>query len=181
MQIFLLFKEIFTKLQNKEHLTEIGLQNIINIKASLNWGITDELKLAFPNTVVIERPLITDFEIPHPQWIAGFSTGEGCFLVNLRKSNSHRLGYQVMLVFKLTQHLRDKQLLKNFESCLGCGKYYLGSKGDYGDFKVWAIEDILNKVIPFFEKYPIQGEKLKDFLDFCKVASGQRTYVSLLN
>lgn len=26
------------------------------------------------------------------------------------------------------------------------------------------------KIIPFFEKYPILGEKSRDFKDFCKVA-----------
>jgi len=26
--------------------------------------------------------------------------------------------------------------------------------------------DIVEKIIPFFENYPIQGEKLKDFEDF---------------
>ena len=26
------------------------------------------------------------------------------------------------------------------------------------------------KIIPFFKKYPIEGVKLKDFHDFCKVA-----------
>jgi hypothetical protein len=35
-------------MNKKEHLTEIGLQSIINIKASMNRAITYELKKEFP-------------------------------------------------------------------------------------------------------------------------------------
>jgi hypothetical protein len=30
--------------------------------------------------------------------------------------------------------------------------------------------DIVEKIIPLFQYYPIQGVKAKDFEDFCKVA-----------
>jgi hypothetical protein len=33
-----------------EHLKEVGLQSIINIRASLNLGLSEVLKTAFPNT-----------------------------------------------------------------------------------------------------------------------------------
>jgi HJR/Mrr/RecB family endonuclease len=31
------------------------------------------------------------------------------------------------------------------------------------------FDDIVNKIIPFFKKHPIQGVKAKNFKDFCKV------------
>jgi hypothetical protein len=52
---FLLFKEIVKIMDNKEHLTEDGLIKIINLKASLNKGLSDKLKINFPNTIKIER------------------------------------------------------------------------------------------------------------------------------
>jgi hypothetical protein len=33
------------------------------------------------------------------------------------------------------------------------------------------ISDIINIVIPFFEKYPLKGIKQFDYLDFCKIAN----------
>jgi hypothetical protein len=52
---FLLFKEI-AKLMNKDkHLTEDGLIKIISLKASLNKGLSNNLKLYFPNVIRIER------------------------------------------------------------------------------------------------------------------------------
>jgi hypothetical protein len=41
-----------------EHLTEDGLVKIINLKASLNKGLSNNLKLYFPNVIGIERSII---------------------------------------------------------------------------------------------------------------------------
>jgi hypothetical protein len=38
------------------------------------------------------------------------------------------------------------------------------------DFQVTKITDIIEKIIPFYDKYPIIGEKAKDFEDFKRVA-----------
>jgi len=38
------------------------------------------------------------------------------------------------------------------------------------DFQVTKITDIIEKIIPFFDKYSIIGEKAKDFEDFKRVA-----------
>jgi hypothetical protein len=53
--------------QKKEHLTLEGLQEIINLKASLNLGLSDALKLAFPNINPVDRPRIENQIIPDPQ------------------------------------------------------------------------------------------------------------------
>lgn len=44
----------------KEHLTHEGLIAIVNIRASLNLGLSGELKEAFPKVVPIKRPLVED-------------------------------------------------------------------------------------------------------------------------
>jgi hypothetical protein len=62
---YLLFKEIMMLIIQGEHLKEVGLQSIINIRASLNLGLSEALKTAFPNTIPIIRPLVPKAEIPH--------------------------------------------------------------------------------------------------------------------
>ena len=37
-------------------------------------------------------------------------------------------------------------------------------------YRVTKFDDIVNKIIPFFKKYPILGVKALDFADFCKAA-----------
>jgi hypothetical protein len=56
---FLLFKSAAYIMKTKNHLTEKGLQQIINLRASLNKGLNNTLKTAFPNTVPEKRPSIS--------------------------------------------------------------------------------------------------------------------------
>jgi hypothetical protein len=63
---YLLFKEITLILLKKEHLRESGIQDIVNRKASLNNGLSDKLKKAFPNTQAAIRPSVTGPVIPNP-------------------------------------------------------------------------------------------------------------------
>lgn len=80
---YLLFKQIVSIIQLKEHLTTKGLQRIINIKATLNFGLSKELQLMFPETIPVARPLREPCVIPPSQWISGFTSGEGNFSVSL--------------------------------------------------------------------------------------------------
>jgi hypothetical protein len=61
---FYLFKQVTELMINKAHLTTEGLQEIINIKASMNLGLSDELKSNFINTVPVQRPTIKTTNIP---------------------------------------------------------------------------------------------------------------------
>ena len=76
---FELFKLAVLLIQNKEHLTKEGLNKLISIRASMNKGLTDELKLAFPGTTPINKPNIETNLIHDPLWFVGFTSGEGCF------------------------------------------------------------------------------------------------------
>ena len=57
---YLLFKMIFNIIDKKEHLTMEGLLNIVSIKASMNKGLSSQLKEAFPNIIPVARPLVLD-------------------------------------------------------------------------------------------------------------------------
>jgi hypothetical protein len=133
----------------------------VAIKSSLNLGLSDKLKQAFAEIKPVERSLITNQEIKDPNWLAGFASGEGCFLINIYKSQT-KLGESVKLNFNLLQHYRDSELIKSFEKYLGCGSTYKLSE-DAIIFIVTRISDILEKIIPFFDKYKIIGEKVQDF------------------
>jgi hypothetical protein len=61
-----LFKQAVKLIDNKEHLTTEGLQKIVNLVASINNGLSDALKEAFPNTKPVQRPLVTNQEIKDP-------------------------------------------------------------------------------------------------------------------
>jgi hypothetical protein len=59
----------------------------------------------------------------------------------------------VNLIFSISQHARDEQLIKSFIEYLGCGKVYLNKEAVY--IRATKYSDIYDKIIPFFKKYPI--------------------------
>ena len=160
---YLLFKQIVSIIQLKEHLTK-GLQRIINLKATLNFGLSKELQLMFPETIPVARPLREPCVIPHPQWLAGFTSGEGNFSVSLDN------GIFKSLLFKITQHEKDEVLLIAIKDSLNCGSCYLRKKENTMDFKVTKFSDITEIIIPFFINNPILGVKSLDFKDWCLVS-----------
>ena len=167
---YLMFKEILKLKRCKAHNTVAGLQSVVNLRASLNNGLSDNLKAAFPNTIPIVRPLVENQKIPNPNWLSGFMTGEGCFYIRISKSSSNKSGYQVALAASITQHNRDEQLMKNIVDYLGCGVYVPRLNKNWGEIRVFKFSELESKLIPFFHKYPISGVKALDFADFCKVA-----------
>lgn len=165
---YLLFRKAVLLIKNKEHLTIEGLQEAVSIKASMNMGLSDKLQKAFPNTIKAPRPLVSNYTIPDPQWIAGFTSGEGCFMIKISKSPTSRLGLGVQLIFQITQNNRDEELMKCILAYFGCGM--LVKDGTKIVFFVRKFSDIIDIIIPFFNNYKIVGVKLQDYLDWCKGA-----------
>ena len=63
---YLLFKRALDLISKKEHITLEGLQKILAIKASMNLGLSNEIKAAFPEIIPIQRPLVNNTKIPDP-------------------------------------------------------------------------------------------------------------------
>lgn len=162
-----LFKKAYELINNKQHLTNEGLLELIRLKASSNRGLNKRLKEAYPNTIPVTR-IHPKNQIPSPEWLVGFVSGEGNFMIRLINSPANKLGYQVGLRFQITQHSRDTLLMKNIINYLECG--YLSTRKDIIDFHVTKFSDIIEKIIPFFDKYHLLGVKQKDFKVFKIVA-----------
>lgn len=136
----------------------------------MNLGLSDELKLAFPGLNSVSRPLLLDTGVKDPNWLAGFTSGKGCFLISILKSSTWKKGKAVILKFQIAQHSRDPELMKILITTLECGWIELNSARSAVYFLVTRYQDIAEKVIPFFDKYPIKGVKVSDYSDFKKVA-----------
>ena len=162
-----LWCEVMDLIERCEHLTKEGLYKIVAIRASMNLGLSEKLQLAFPNVVPVERPKVETPKTIDPQWLAGFTSGEGCFLISIRKSKT-KLGEAVQLELKIVQDHRDEQLISYLIKYFNCGKTY--KYRTWIVFKVTKFDDIQNKIIPFFKKHPIRGVKALDFADLCLAA-----------
>lgn len=166
---FLLFKQIIDKMNEKKHLNLKGLEEIINLKASLNNGLSNVLKEAFPNVNFVNRPVIALKKILNPYWVVGFVDGEGCFYVKVRKDYNYKTGYQVQLLFQITQHMRDKELINVLIKYFNCGNIEIDKRGTVINLRVSKFVDINDKIISFFNKYSLKGSKLLDYYDFRKI------------
>jgi len=168
---FILFKRIIEIMKNNGHLTLDGLYQIINIKASMNFGLKNNFKKEFSQIQItpVERQIIITKNIPNPNWLSGFTTGEGNFQVWIAESKSNKVGYQVQLMFRIGQHERDIKLMELLTKYLSAGKLYKNSKEPFVTLTIYKLTDIKKIIIPFFEQNPLYGVKHLDFLDFCKV------------
>ncbi len=145
----------------------------MGIKASMNIGLSDKLKISFPASHVypVDRPLINFEGDFHPNWLTGFTDGEGCFYVNTKKAKT-LTGYQIIMTFLITQHVRDERLLAKIIDYLDCGSIEkVSTRPTAVTFVIYKFTDIKDKIIPFFCKYPLQGVKSLDYKDFCKIAN----------
>ena len=118
----------------------------------------------FPETIPVPRPSKETCLIPHPQWLVGFTSGEGNFSVSLDK------GTYKSLLFKITQHKIDEELLIAIKEYFNCGYCYLRKAENIVDFKVTKFSDINQIIIPFFTNSPVLGVKFLDFKNWCLVS-----------
>ena len=135
---------------------------------------TQTLISGISDIVTVLRPVNfgADFNNLDPQWVSGFVSGEGCFTIGIKKESKAILGETSWLRFMLTQHNRDTDLIKSFVNFFKCDKINEASlkRGDAVYFTVQNLSDLINIIIPFFDKYPIRGVKVKDFKDLKRVA-----------
>lgn len=152
------------------------MDKIVAYKASLNLGLSDRLKESFPGVVPLRKPLVIDKVIRDPYWVAGFTSAEGCFFLDIYKSKT-KIGEAVKLTFFITQHLRDEQLMRSLIGYFECGNIFFNK--EKVNFTVQKYSDLTYKIIPFFKKYPILGEKSKDFSDLCQAGELMKTKTHL--
>jgi LAGLIDADG endonuclease len=178
---FLLFKEIIKLMNKNEHLTEDGLVKIINLKASLNKGLSNKLKIFFPNVITITRPKSNLLITINYNWISGFFSGEDCFSIGIYKSNTNKIDYGITLHISITQNYRDKLLIDKLMNTLNCGIVSKNYKNNMAVLNIYKFKDIYNIIIPLFNQYNIKGVKSLDFQDFCKVANliNEKTHLTI--
>tara|TARA_R110001592_G_scaffold150202_2_gene375967 strand:- start:3312 stop:3728 length:417 start_codon:yes stop_codon:yes gene_type:complete len=105
------------------------------------------------------------------QWIVGFVDGEGCFYIRLSKKKDILQEYHVLPEFSVVQHKRDIKLLYALKEFFGCGiiRNTKGKDSNIMMYRVRAQKDLLEKIIPFFQKHELKSVKNINFKKFRKV------------
>lgn len=103
------------------------------------------------------------------EYISGYVDGEGCFSVSFSKRQKFLVGWETKPSFSVSQNEDRAQILYVMKDYFDCGFM----RRDYSDktlkYEVRSIKDLVEKVIPHFEKHPMLSDKQKDFNSFKKV------------
>lgn len=102
---------------------------------------------------------------------------EGSFVCIVRKSEGHRLGWWVEVIFQIVAgcaavHKKDLELLKLIQAYfdgIGTIDTSSSSKTNMCAFRVSSLKQILNKIIPHFDKYFLITQKRAVYLFFKKI------------
>ena len=78
---YVLFRQGVELMERKAHLSAEGIKKFVALKASINWGLSESLSLAFPDIVAAGRPRKDLETLPSSWWLTGFIDAEGCFMI----------------------------------------------------------------------------------------------------
>lgn len=104
-------------------------------------------------------------------YLSGFADGEGCFCVTFNKSKRHRFGWDIRPSFSVSQNRDRAEVLEIFKERFKCGTIRPDRSDRTLKYEVRSISELVEKVIPHFEKYPLISGKNRDFkifTDICK-------------
>jgi len=115
----------------------------------------------------------------NPWWVTGLVDGEGCFqaYVTLRSRTGldGRPYTKCEALTKLTVGLRadGTDVLYGIKDFFGCGSVYdkrpsavqvlRGHTNPMSVFMVYSLTDLIKRVVPHFNIYPLQSKKRRDF------------------
>ena len=103
-------------------------------------------------------------------YLAGFVEGEGSFNVSLRRKADYKVNWQVVMSFNVSQ--KDPTVLSLLKDALQCGIIKTRKRDGLHSYDATNPEDIIKRVIPYFQRYPIVSEsKKRNFAIFCEIAA----------
>ena len=104
-----------------------------------------------------------------PTYISGYVDGEGCFCISSNPRQKLKLGWEVRPSFSVSQNKDRSSVLYAIQEYFGCGSIRPDSSDNTLKYEVRSLNDLIDKVIPFFDKHPLLSEKQNDFFVFKQV------------
>ena len=96
-------------------------------------------------------------------FLAGFALGEASFMLVCRPRGDYTRRWKISAAFNVSQH--DRAPLDVFRETLGCGTMRKAGNGGWY-WEVNNLQDISRRIVPFFERFPLIGQKAQDFARF---------------
>ena len=127
------------------------------------WILSSSSRAYSTSSSLIHNSLSNMCEGAAPQFITGFSDGEGCFHLAFSKNEKYSSNWSIWLVFRIGLHLKDKAILENIKSFFNVGNIHKGKTNV--SYTVTSISD-LDLIINYFDNYPLITKKFSDYILF---------------
>ena len=102
-------------------------------------------------------------------YISGYADGEGCFTVSISPRAKLLVGWEVRPSFSVSQNGDRAEVLHALQAYFGCGSIRPDRSDQTLKWETRRLEDLLGRVVPHFERYPLLSGKQLDFERFASV------------
>ena len=118
-------------------------------------------------------------------YVSGYVDGEGCFTVSISPRAKLALGWEVRPSLSVSQNGDRAEVLRLIARLFGCGSIRPDRSDKTLKWETRRLEDLLGRVVPHFQHYPLLSAKRADFDRFAAVcqimaARGHRTRPGLI-
>ena len=98
-----------------------------------------------------------------PWYITGFVNAEAFFTIFMRKVSKYKVGWNVMPSFAIGLNKKDLPLLELIQSTFGGIGSIVRQPKDVYVWRVTTKKDLINTIIPHFNKFTLHTQKKADF------------------
>jgi LAGLIDADG endonuclease len=102
-------------------------------------------------------------------YISGYVDGEGCFTVSISPRAKLKAGWEVRPSLSVSQNGDRAEVLHAIQAYFGCGSIRPDRSDRTLKWETRRLEDLLVRVIPHFEAWPLLSGKSRDFECFAAV------------
>src|SRR5579872_5208482 len=105
-------------------------------------------------------------------YFAGYVDGEGCFTVSFSPRSKLLIGWEVRPSFSVSQNAERSEVLVLMQQHFRCGSIRPDRSDKTLKYEVRSLDDLIERIIPFFEANPLLSSKQRDFeriADICRL------------
>ena len=102
-------------------------------------------------------------------YISGYVDGEGCFMVSISPRAKLKVGWEVRPSFSVSQNGDRAEVIHAIAAYFGCGSIRPDRSDRTVKWETRRLEDILERVLPHFRRYPLLSGKRGDFEKFAAI------------
>jgi hypothetical protein len=96
-------------------------------------------------------------------YISGYVDGEGCFTVSISPRAKLAVGWEVRPSLSVSQNGDRAEVLHEIQAYFGCGSIRPDRSDRTLKWETRRLDDLLARVIPHFETWPLPSGKRRDF------------------